>query len=147
MRRGVPVSDPHARLIPTERRSTAVVEGVREVSQETLNTVLAGVAALTGVVGILLTVRFNRQRTREREEDRLLAQEQLELAREQSARLPELVVTGVRLVGVDEVGEVHDIVREVEEDRAQEEAARKAKEECEAMYDPPLSPQRRTSSK
>ena len=98
------------------------------MDQETLNTILAGIAALTGVIGIWLTIRYNRQRTREMAEDRLLAEEQLELARDQAARLPDLLVTGVRLVEVDEVDVVRDLVREVAEERAEEKATRRARE-------------------
>lgn len=100
--RGVPVSYPHAPCVPTDRRSTAVVEGVRGMSQETLNTILAGVAALTGVAGILLSARYNRKQTREREEDRQLAEEQLELARGQAEMRPNLRVVEVRVIDQDE---------------------------------------------
>lgn len=62
------------------------------MSQETLNTILAGVAALTGVVGIFLSLRYERNRCREREEDRLLVEEQLGLARYQAEMRPGLVV-------------------------------------------------------
>ena len=56
------------------------------MSQETLSIVLSGVAAATGVVAIYLSVRHNRQRSREREEDRRLLEEQLALERDQADR-------------------------------------------------------------
>lgn len=93
-----------------------------------MNTILAGIAALSGVIGILLTILYNRQRRRDSAQDRQLTQEQLELARDQAARLPDLSVAGVRLVEIDEVNEVRDQVREVADERAEQEAARKARE-------------------
>ncbi len=69
------------------------MEDVQGVSQETLNTVLAGIAALTGVASIWLSIKHHRQRTAEREEDHLLAEEQLRLAQEQSELRPRLVVS------------------------------------------------------
>jgi sensor domain CHASE-containing protein len=71
------------------------------VSHETLNTILAGIAALTGVVVVWLTIRYNRQRRREREEDRQLVEEQLELARDQAEMRPNLRVSEVRLLEAD----------------------------------------------
>ena len=75
------------------------------MDQQTVNTVLSSVAALTGTVasaaavaGIWLSVRHNRQRTREQEEDRRLVEEQLKLAREQSEMRPRLRITNVRLL-------------------------------------------------
>ena len=64
------------------------------MSQETLNTVLSGVAALAGVVGVFLTVWYERKRHGEREEDRRLAEEQLRLAREQSGPRLEVLQEG-----------------------------------------------------
>lgn len=58
------------------------------MDQGTLNTILASIAALTGVIGILLTILYNRQRRREAITDRQLSQEQLELARDQAAGSP-----------------------------------------------------------
>lgn len=84
--------------VPTDRRSTAVVECVRRVSQDTVNTILAGIAAFTGVAGILLSILYNRQQTRERVKDRLLAEDQLGLARDQAEMRPNLRVVEVRLL-------------------------------------------------
>lgn len=68
------------------------------MSQETLNILLSGVAALTGVAAVCLSIWHNRQRSREREEDRRLVEEQLTLAREQSEMRPLLRVRDVRLL-------------------------------------------------
>lgn len=70
--------------------------------QETLSIVLSGVAAATGVVAIYLSVRHNRQRSREREEDRRLLEEQLALARDQAEMRPNLRVVEVLLVDPDD---------------------------------------------
>jgi hypothetical protein len=97
------------------------------VSQATLNTILAGIAAFTGVVGIWLSIRHNRERAREREEDRQLSEEQLRLAQEQAARLPSLEVSDVLLLEIKEVADnrLHELVRETEEERAEEERTRR----------------------
>ena len=63
------------------------------MSQETLNTILAGIAAASGLVTIYLSVKHHLQRTREREEDRRLAEQQLALAEEQAKLHPSLEVT------------------------------------------------------
>lgn len=68
------------------------------MSQETLNTLLAGAAALASLVSVCLAVAHNRQRAREREEDRRLVEEQLALAREQHEMRPRLRVRSVRLL-------------------------------------------------
>jgi hypothetical protein len=79
------------------------------VDQQDLNIVLSSIAVLTGaiaavasVAGIWLSVRHNRQRGREREEDRRLVEEQLALAREQSGMRPHLWVRDIRLLHPDD---------------------------------------------
>ena len=59
---------------------------------------MSGVAAVAAVVGVWLSVRHNRQRGREREEDRRLLEEQLALARDQAEMRPRLRVRDVRLL-------------------------------------------------
>ena len=68
------------------------------MSLEILSIVLSGAAAVTGVAAVCLSVRHNRQRGREREEDRRLVEEQIALAREQSEMRPRLRVRSVRLL-------------------------------------------------
>ncbi len=68
------------------------------MSLEVLSILLSGVAAVTGVATVCLSVRHNRQRSMEREEDRRLVEEQLELAREQSEMRPHLRVTNILLL-------------------------------------------------
>jgi hypothetical protein len=70
-----------------------VVKDVQGMSQEVLNIILAGIAAFTGVVGIWLSIQHHRQRTKEREEDHRLAEEQLKLAQEQAELRPNLAVS------------------------------------------------------
>ncbi len=79
------------------------------MDQQALNTILSSIAALTGAVaavasvaGIWLSVRQNRRRAGEREKDRRLVEEQLELAREQSEMRPQLRVRNVRLLNPDD---------------------------------------------
>ncbi len=67
------------------------------MDQQTLNTVLAGVAALASAVTVYLTIAHNRQRGKEREEDRRLVEEQLTLARDQVEMRPDLCVVDVSL--------------------------------------------------
>src|SRR5829696_1055233 len=71
------------------------VKSALGMSQGTLNTVLAGIAAITGMISIVIAVRHNRQRTKEQEKDRRLVMEQkrlieqqLELSRDQASSLP-----------------------------------------------------------
>lgn len=75
------------------------------MDQQTLNTVLSSIAAFTGAVaaiaaaiGVWLSMRHNRQRGREREEDRRLVEEQLALARDQAEMRPHLRVRDVHLL-------------------------------------------------
>lgn len=65
---------------------------------EVLSILLSAVAAVAAVVGVWLSVRHNRQRGRERDEDRRLVEEQLALARQQSEMQPRLRVRSVRLL-------------------------------------------------
>lgn len=75
--------------------ASALVKSALGMSQGTLNTVLAGIAAITGMISIVIAVRHNRQRTKEQEKDRRLVMEQkrlieqqLELSRDQASSLP-----------------------------------------------------------
>lgn len=63
-----------------------------------MSILLSSVAAATGMAAVSLSVWHNRQRSKEREEDRRLVEEQLALAREQSEMRPRLRVTQVRLL-------------------------------------------------
>jgi hypothetical protein len=65
------------------------------MSQETLNTILSGIAALTGLVAVGIAIHQILQHRKEREEDhrtaeeqRRRAEEQLALARQQSEMRP-----------------------------------------------------------
>lgn len=98
------------------------------MSQETLNIILAGIAALTGLVGIWLTVRYNRQQTRERKEDRQLAEHQLELAREQAAQVSRIELMEVSLRPLRDDAELFGWVRDTR--REQTELRRKRAEEA-----------------
>lgn len=121
------------------------------MSQQTLNTLLSGIAAfgaiaavVVGGVTIWLAIRHNRQRRREREEDRrlaeeqkALAEEQLKLARDQDARRPLLKLCNVRLEDSGRFAEIEETRRVRKEwintlesyERAKERAERRSEEE------------------
>jgi flagellar biosynthesis/type III secretory pathway M-ring protein FliF/YscJ len=70
------------------------------MSQETLNTILSGIAALTGLVAVGIAIHQILQHRKEREEDRRTAEEQRQraeeqraLARQQSEMRPDLEVS------------------------------------------------------
>lgn len=58
------------------------------MSQEAIGIFLSGVAALTGVAAVCLSIWHGHRRSKERQEDRCLVEEQLALAREQSEIRP-----------------------------------------------------------
>lgn len=103
------------------------------MSQEILNTILSGLAAFGGIaatlvggVTIWLAIRHNRQRRRERQEDRRLAEEQLALARQEALRHPDLKVVDISLVNAEKV---EDVVRTREAQEKWPAALEKAKKE------------------
>lgn len=95
------------------------------------NTILSGLAVLGTVTTIYLSVRYERRRRREREADRKIAKEQLDLARQEALRNPILEVGDVSLT-------VAEGTKAVAKVRAAKGKRRELEEDLEA--NPPDSP-------